>query len=257
MSQIYTPGGGSSLPATGNAGNVLTDNGSAWVSSAPSGGSSFSPTAGPITVFEDFIGYSYPSTAFGPMNLIPAGTWAKDTPTSSETNRWGIIKFSDVGGSYSGFYTDITDSYAGGSTLTAAMSFQIGSNIPTNAGNSWVATWGLGVSFPSQPNGAYFSMNYLNPNFQCVTYNGSTPTTADSGVAYAANTWYNFRVTSTPSNCKFYINGTLVQTITTNLPTGDFGAIYLACTNQTGAGVSIRMDWAMGQFTPGSARGTY
>lgn len=246
-----------SAVSAGTPGNVLTDNGSNWVSSPPAGGTSFDPCSGPVTIYEEFTAFVYPSTIFGQMDVLLAGTYAKDTPTSAEQNRWGIINFSDAVGTACGFVTDITDSYAGASTLIAAMAFQIGSNIPTDAGNSWVATWGLGNSFPIQPNGAYFSMNYLSPNFQCITYNGSTTTAADSGIPYAASTWYNFRVVSTAASCKFYIDGVLVQTITTNLPLGDYGAVYAAFTNQTGPGVIIRLDWAYAQFTPVTPRGMF
>lgn len=253
---VTSNGSSFSSIAAGTAGNVITDNGTAWVSAPPAGGS-LNPATGPVTLYEEFNVYSYPSTPFGQLNTNMVGAYAKSAPTSTEQNRYGIAQVSDSSGSVCGFYCDTTPSYAGAATITGAMAFQIGANIPTNSANSWVATWGLGFSFPSQSNGAFFSMNYLSPNFQCITYNGSTTTTADSGVPYAANTWYNFRVVSTASSAKFYINGTLVQTITTNLPVGNFGNLYAGFTQQTGAGVVIRIDWAYVQFTPTSARGTF
>lgn len=57
--------------------------------------------------------------------------------------------------------------------------------------------------------------------WECVVHDGSTATTVASGVTVAANTDYEMLIVmdyAGTDNCKFYINNTLVATITTTLP---------------------------------------
>lgn len=56
-------------------------------------------------------------------------------------------------------------------------------------------------------------------NWQCQTYNSGSATTTNSGVAVAADTWYRFEATYDGTTVRFYINGTLVASHTTNIPT--------------------------------------
>lgn len=69
--------------------------------------------------------------------------------------------------------------------------------------------------------GAYFRYNYAvnGGRWECVTHDGSLETAADSGIAVVAGDWYALKVVVTTADVKFYINGTLVQTVITTLPT--------------------------------------
>lgn len=59
-------------------------------------------------------------------------------------------------------------------------------------------------------------------NWQCVTCNNSTSTITDSGIAYSVGTAYRMRIVLGPAaaanNVKFYINDSLVATVTGTLP---------------------------------------
>lgn len=59
-----------------------------------------------------------------------------------------------------------------------------------------------------------------NANFQFITRASSTDTTTDTGVAIAADTWYNCSIIANSDNTSItcYINGTLVATNTANIP---------------------------------------
>ena len=251
--------------APGNNGSVLSSNGTDWTSVLP--GALFDPTASGTVInqFEDFDSFSAVASSntytYGPLHLIFSGTNALNGPSSSEKNRYGIISTTISGTNSSGYFGSVENAiYPGVNTYTYASSFQIGSNIPSGAGNSWVASWGYLDSYPNaSQNGAYFKMNYLSPNFICETFISGATSDTDSGVAYAANTWYNFRIVLNTTNSLFYINGNLV--CTKSLPNGGGSAANLGpfatFTNQTGSGVTIRHDWLFMQTILGSSRGTF
>lgn len=58
--------------------------------------------------------------------------------------------------------------------------------------------------------------------FECVTRSNSTETASDSGITVAATTWYKLGITvnAAASSVSFLVNGSVVATITTNIPTG-------------------------------------
>ena len=104
-------------------------------------------------------------------------------------------------------------------------------------------------------NGIYF--NYTNGTnsgkFQCVTNSAGSVTTADSGITVAATTWYNLQVivNNNATSVGFYINHSLVATITTNIPTAQLlnaGAIILKSAGTTNVNLffdfmSVRKDF--------------
>lgn len=71
-----------------------------------------------------------------------------------------------------------------------------------------------------QPNGTYFQYNRAGEgtNWKCKTANTGTITTTDSGVAVSTS-FVRLTIVSDTANVYFYINGTLVATNTTNIPT--------------------------------------
>ena len=66
-----------------------------------------------------------------------------------------------------------------------------------------------------------FSTAASDTHWQCITKDGTTQTIVDSGITPAINTMVVFAIVFDDSapNVKFYINGVLVATITTHLPT--------------------------------------
>lgn len=221
----------------------------------------FDPTVGPTVFFDDFNANVYPAAngaGIGPMSLEFFGSFAKDALQSTEQNRQGVIKFTDSTGVTTGFITQINSVYAGGSTETMAIAFQMPATLPTGSGSSWVSFWGIGGdTYPSTANGAWFNYNYLDAHYICNTANGGTSSTAGSGVTAVASAWHNYRVKLTSSAATFFIDGSQVCNITTNIPTSNnTGAAFLAFTDQT-LSVSARVDWAYLSFLPTSARGTF
>lgn len=67
-------------------------------------------------------------------------------------------------------------------------------------------------------NGAYFKYNdSVSANVQCVTANNSTRTTTTTSVAMTT-AWTRFSLLTSLTDVKFYIDGNLVATHTTNIP---------------------------------------
>lgn len=93
-------------------------------------------------------------------------------------------------------------------------------------------SWRVGFANNADPNtdavaGAYFrwSSAVNSGKFECVTRNASTETATDSTISQSGGA-YLLEIESTVStNFKFYINGTLVATNTTNLPTVGTGIV--------------------------------
>lgn len=103
----------------------------------------------------------------------------------------------------------------------------------------------------SGTDGAYFRYTHTENSgkWVCVTRSNTTETTADSGITVAVSTWYKLsvQVNADATSVAFYINGALVATITTNIPSGtsrQTGAMPLsiiksAGTNQRLAGIDL------------------
>lgn len=98
---------------------------------------------------------------------------------------------------------------------------------PVNAGAT-SATQHL-IGFNSIINGvivttAYYCLFYyagtLGANWQAHVRSLTAFTTVDTGVNVTANlnTWFDLKIVATSTSVAFYINGTLVTTITTNIP---------------------------------------
>lgn len=89
----------------------------------------------------------------------------------------------------------------------------------------------------------YYSNN--NANWQAITYNASTGTTTDTGVAAVADGSYNtFCVRANgDTSVEFFINNSLVATNTTNIPSSTVTPyVCIAKTAGTTSRV-IRLDW--------------
>lgn len=74
----------------------------------------------------------------------------------------------------------------------------------------------------TQANGVLFKYDRATygTNWQCETVSASTTTRTDSAVAVVdSSTWMKLRIEANTTNCKFYIDGVLVATHTTNIPT--------------------------------------
>ena len=86
----------------------------------------------------------------------------------------------------------------------------------------WVTRFGFGDTVgAAQVDGAHFEGDSsVFANWQCVVSSNSVRSTADSGVAIPLNTWQSFKIVATNASILFYIDGNLVATIATNIPSG-------------------------------------
>jgi hypothetical protein len=258
---------GSSLSsvAAGTAGNVLTDNGSAWVSSAPTGGASvLNPTSSLIQFFDDF-NYTVASTTgitpLGPFNLISSGTnWALGSVASGETNRSGIVNIScSAVAAETSLHTDLNAFLLGGGILTGACSIFFNSICTVT--NNFDFVFGYSNTWPSLGDGPVIAMSLgVSPTFfSCLCYSGGTPTVVVTTVPYAINTWYNLKIVinAAASLVTFFINGVSVGTSSTNITPNKTG-IGMRTNQNAGTGpFTTRIDWLYQSFQPTSARGTF
>jgi hypothetical protein len=90
--------------------------------------------------------------------------------------------------------------------------------------------------------GVYFELTQGSADWYCKTASGGMRTPADSGVAAQANTWTRLRVevNAGGSEATFYIDGTSVATITTDIPTGAGHETGLAATIKKTNGTTER-----------------
>lgn len=95
-----------------------------------------------------------------------------------------------------------------------------------DATDDYILRVGFGDSLASatdHTDGAYFEYDRsTSANWRCVTASATTRTKTSTSTAVAATTWIRLgvRVNAAGNSVKFYINGTLVHTETTNIPTG-------------------------------------
>ena len=100
----------------------------------------------------------------------------------------------------------------------------------------------------SNPNNCAFFKYCDNVNsgkWQCITGNGGVFTTTDSGIT--ADTGYHIfgiSVNSSGSSIGFYVDGVLVQTITTNIPTANaIGVVFNIIKSVGTTAVKMAEDW--------------
>ena len=159
-----------------------------------------------------------------PFAAVVSGTGAKgDTAVDGEGNHPGIVQL-ETGTTNTGrgaFQTALGAIRLGG----GAAIFESVVRIPTlpDGSESFAFRIGFGDSVSGDmTDGVYIELTQADSDWQCKTSSNSTRTTSDTGQAAQANTWTRLRieVNAAGSEAKFYIDGTLKATITTNLPTG-------------------------------------
>ena len=178
-------------------------------------------------------------TTSNPALMLPWGIYANNTPT------FGLLPSTAL-------LTGAEASAVALASSTVAASYVDMTLGSSGTSNNWCVPIGLGVctwkakiaidslitsadamadqigifrwSGGTMNGGFFFEYNYASSaNWRCCvrTGTGGSSTYVDSGVAVAANTWFKFKVVSNAAwtSFAFYINNTLVATITTNVPT--------------------------------------
>lgn len=93
--------------------------------------------------------------------------------------------------------------------------------------------------------GFYYREDTNGGRWYCYTSNNSAVKSyADSGVTVAASTWYAWKIVYNGSNVTFYINGTQVAQISTNLPNNFIGpSAYILKSVGTGTAFITVLDY--------------
>ena len=81
------------------------------------------------------------------------------------------------------------------------------------------------TSLTAPTNAVYFGYTSSASNWWCRTYNATTATSTDSGVAFNGTNWVKLKIIATTSSVLFYIDDVLKATHTTNIPTANLGVI--------------------------------
>jgi hypothetical protein len=185
--------------------------------------------------YTDFVGASPV-----PFAALSSGTGAAAAYTSNgNVNHPGIVQLGtgSTAAGRAGILTNNQDMMVPG---TYALSFGSAVMVYNNL-SSGTERFSVDAGFFDSLTGAmsysaYFSYtdNVYSGNWQCIVSNGLGSTSVDSGITVAVDTYYRLEIefSATASEAKFYIDGTLVTTINTNMPSGT--------TNRFGCGVNLR-----------------
>lgn len=213
-------------------GHVLTTNGAganaSWA--APSGGGAAVNIASSrqnVFIWDEFIGVSGSAT-FGPLGLlreVTGGAVASGLPTSSPPASGVMNLYTSTGTTNKVGVMSNASNFSilfGGGTYVWETRVNI-ETLPVTTTNEYVFRAGFLDAISVQPtDGCYFQFDAANANWFTVSRAAATETATASSVAVAANTWTKLRieVNAAATSVAYYIDGTLVKTDTTNIPSG-------------------------------------
>lgn len=198
-----------------------------------------------VRLIEDWIA----GTTAGTLNWSNenAGTGAAPSieDTQVDASHWGILELHTGSTATGRSGTDL------GSSATTHSILPSGGNgfsewlikIPTlsTAGERYAFGIGYGDIFNAEfTNGSYFYYDEsVGTTWLAKTANAATRTSVDTAVTVVAGAWIKLRIENSGSTSRrFFINGTLVATITTNIPTT---AISPAANVRKSAGTTTRL----------------
>jgi hypothetical protein len=96
------------------------------------------------------------------------------------------------------------------------------------------------IDYAAGTDGIYIYIDQVAlTNFYARTISSSSTTDTDTGIAFARATYYRLDFHYTPSSVKFYIDGVLVATHTTNIPSDDMMPVMAVECDATGNGQSL------------------
>lgn len=223
--QILQSGGAAANPAystatypstAGTSGNVLTSNGTNWVSSTP--GNTAATAGAVLEMVDDFYGYKIGANlnsvySWQQTNLIQQGDADRPGVYRNTGGTCGII-LGEVGAS--GFIV-------GGGEITLQWYSKLG--ILSNGTNGYVCRIGFGdAGTGSVANGMYFQYTdiFNSGNWQLENGQASSYTTVNTTTAADTN-WHIFKIVinAAGTSVAFYIDGVEVTNspLTTKIPT--------------------------------------
>lgn len=215
--------GGTGMATPGTSGNVLTSNGSAWVSSAPT-----TPASAFTRTLKEWLFDATTAVGFTKYGTSISPT-LNGTPTAAPGANGHLVSCASVNvtNSDAGAYCIIAD------TTQLALAPQLGTKIKTGSSLAVCRLW-VGFSsstatgtathdVPTTDSVAAFRYAPATDGtafWRCVTCDGaSNVTTVVTTAPIAVNTAYRLAVdTATSGHVLFSIDGTQVADISTNLP---------------------------------------
>jgi hypothetical protein len=236
--------GGVGIGENLNVGGAITQDGAAL---AVQGVQQYSNVS---SYFEDFNGID---SGHWVQSIANGGTWGNTSSSLGE--EFGVLRVGSgttAVANARGAASTGTPSSAGGVRVgVGEYTFGIGCT-PGNVTFDGVLTGTIWVGLASSiaPTSGFNTILFRSTdggNWFAVTGNG-TETATDTGVAAAANTYHNlkFVVSSDGTEVNFYIDGVLVATHTTNIPTTAMTHIIsVNRSSATGTDVAIRVDYVM------------
>lgn len=218
------------------SGKVLTSDGdgdATW--ETPSSGSRASLRLTKFEFFTDcisaFISSGSAVTGSDEMAMIVSGTGTGSSvnTTGPVANRPGVVSISagTTNSGYTGLFAGAGLKLAGGAWV-----YEAAVRVPTlsTSGERFVLKFGLTNSFTGldeldavtfiYDEGGVTAGSSASANWQLCTSNANTRTYTDSGVVVPANTWTKLRleINAGGTSVTFYIDGSSVGTVATNLP---------------------------------------
>jgi len=193
-------------------------------------------------------------------NLIPLGLYgiisgsgALNTASFVNTNSGIDIHSGATSGGYAGLYgarNDTAHRTTALSTVPTKVKWQ-SAPIDTNLvqrmellglGNSLVNGTNYAAAGASLFVGFRIDVAGSNETLKAVTKNGASETVTDTGVTQVLDVMNLFEIIASSSQVKFYIDGNLVATHTTNIPTGALGPLWSSRTKENAA-KGTQLEW--------------
>ncbi|MBI5562765.1 MAG: hypothetical protein HY894_07955 [Deltaproteobacteria bacterium] len=172
---------------------------------------------GAVYVFDDFvhnnfIGWSVTSSG---VSVIAADNGVMRATTDGTGNYFGLASAS-------------ANPFRMASGVTVTLEARVRMNSPLAASTR------IGIiddNLGNIVNGIFFDLAGTT-NWYSRTYASGVNTQTDTGVAVSSS-WQTLKIAATQSSVKFYVNGVLKTTHTTNIPTANLGAALLFSCNST------------------------
>jgi hypothetical protein len=136
---------------------------------------------------------------------------------NSELNAPGIVRITTTttSGNFALFHLWQANNFG---VIAAANLSAIEFRVRYNSLTDIFAAIGASQNWAVAPaNTMYFRATTGDTNWQAVHIGISVNTTIDTGVPIAAGVWVKFRIERDPTECRYFIDGNLVATVTTNL----------------------------------------
>lgn len=220
-----------------------------WATPSGGGGGSIATNRQNVFLFDEFMG-TPSTTPWGPLNFIrtvsnsaavePNGLGANMATSPGTVN----LRMNANAAAAAGISPNSNSILFGGASYKVEWRVRLSALV--NAGvDEYTTRVGFIDSVSTEPvDGCFFRYSTADSSWiaVCRSNNTETATAFDTGIDVAADTWYRLQVSvnAAANEALFYIDGTLVATGTTNIPSGDprhtsFGASMIKSLGTTDA----------------------